>query len=761
MFTIGLAAVLAAHAAPPVEDSLVVALRKLGEQGRREWGKQKDPLGPARKEVRAEILLANRRESKLWRELKGKAQWEKYRDSRIEALKSSLGMFPEPPGDLKVRVRRTLRGDGFRIDNLTFESRPGLLVTANLYRPEKPGKAMPGIAIIHSHHAPKAQGELQDMGALWAKAGCLVLVMDQLGHGERRQHPFGAREDFPKPYRTTRQDYFFRYNLAVQLQTLGDSLMGWMAWDVRRGVDLLLSRPGIDAKKIVLLGAVAGGGDPAAVVGALEGRVAAVVPFNFGGAQPETRYPLPADAEASFNYAGSGSWESTRNLAFSARDGFLPWVIVGAVAPRRLLYGHEFAWDQERDPVWKRLRKIYSWYDHPGRLTSAHGSGSVSGQPPASTHCTNIGRVHRKGIHEALKAWFGLPPAGERQERRPAQELLCLQQGERIGPVHLLASRIARDRMQAARKRRAGLEPAEARRKLREEWGRLLGDVAPAAVGRVQGGLPVPIHPGVAALGERIDSPAGQMRLVSLLGKRRKGERLPVVVAFGQGGWPDGFLGRRAGEVADLLRSGSVVVVASLGETSNVEPGASRGRVGSATSLASTRLMLGKVTLGVQLRRLRTVLAHLRKQEFIEPRRISLWGDSFAPVNPPGTRVGVPLDLPQPAQAEPMGGVLALLGALFEEGIASVRARGGLVGYTSLLESPFCHVPYDVVVPGVLTTGDLADVAASLAPTPVRLEAMVTGRNLLAPANGAERAYEIARRAYRKAKAEEKLRIEQ
>ncbi len=80
--------------------------------------------------------------------------------------------------------------------------------------------------------------------------------------------------------------------------------MGWMAWDLMRGVDLLLARPGIDPERIILLGAVAGGGDPAAVTAALDPRITAVVPFNFGGPQPETHYPLPDDAEDSFNYAG-------------------------------------------------------------------------------------------------------------------------------------------------------------------------------------------------------------------------------------------------------------------------------------------------------------------------------------------------------------------------------------------------------------------------------------------------------------------------
>src|SRR5262245_64743856 len=107
-------------------------------------------------------------------------------------------------------------------------------------------------------------------------------------------------------------------------------------------VDALVARPGVDSKRIILLGSVAGGGDPAGVTAALDQRIACVVPFNFGGPQPENRYPLPDDAETSFNYAGGGSWESTRNLARSAADGFLPWVIVGSVAPRKLIHAHEF-----------------------------------------------------------------------------------------------------------------------------------------------------------------------------------------------------------------------------------------------------------------------------------------------------------------------------------------------------------------------------------------------------------------------------------
>lgn len=295
-------------------------------------------------DVRARLREAGRRQTEAWRRLDSQADWERFRDARIAALRESLGRPAEPPADLRLRVTGSAETEGVVVENLVFESRPGLIVTANLYRPAAaPAKPAPGLVVVHSHHNPKTQSELQDMGILWARAGCTVVVPDMPGHGERRAHPFADAASFPGPFRVGRQDYWFRYNTGMQLHLVGESLIGWMAHDISRCADVLLSRPGVDRGRLVLLGSVAGGGDPAAVAAALDARFAAVVPFNFGGPQPETAYPLPADAEETFDYVGGGSWESTRNLRLSARDGFLPWVIVGAAAPPRLVYAHEFS----------------------------------------------------------------------------------------------------------------------------------------------------------------------------------------------------------------------------------------------------------------------------------------------------------------------------------------------------------------------------------------------------------------------------------
>ena len=77
-----------------------------------------------------------------------------------------------------------------------------------------------------------------------------------------------------------------------------------------------------------------------------------------------------------------------------------------------------------------------------------------------------------------------------------------------------------------------------------------------------------------------------------------------------------------------------------------------------------------------------------------------------------------------------------------------------------MLKSPFCHVPHDAVVPGALTLGDLGTVAAVVAPRPLRLEALVDGRNRPASRDEVAAAFVPARAAYATAKADGRLRIE-
>ncbi|MBI5758683.1 MAG: acetylxylan esterase [Planctomycetales bacterium] len=725
-------------------------------------------------DVQARLREANGRESAAWQGLHSRAEWEAYREPRLRALRQSLGRTTDVPRDLHVRTTRTLTGDGFRVENILFESRPGLIVTANLYLPATNRTKGPGVLIFHSHHSPKTQSELQDMGILWAKQGATMLVMDQLGHGERRQHPFKTAADFPASFRVGRQDYYFRYNSNLQLSVIGESLMGWMAWDMQRAVDLLLSRPEVDPKKIALLGSVAGGGDPAAVTGAIDERIAVVVPFNFGGPQPETKYPLPDDAETWFNYAGGGSWESTRNLRQSASGGFLPWVIVGATAPRRLIYGHEFAWDRDRDPVWKRLETIYGWYDARDRLAFTTGFGGLSGQAPDASHCNNIGPEHRRRIHEAFAKWFDLkPPPAENTHRFSADELACLTtDAVRQSPPRSLHE-VARERGlvlgEETRQRRIDLSAANRRQELRQLWAKQLGGVEPreprlTAVAEPARPYKPPVAPGVNVTVERFAVAIERDIVVPgvlLLPSRTEKQRLPFVVAVAQAG-KQAFLRERADDIAALLKGGTAVCLCDLRGTGETRPGDdSRGRTSSSTSLSASEWMLGETMLGARLRDLRTLLLHLRTRSELDPRRCAIWGDSFAPVNAPDRVMAVPWDAPNlPHTAEPLGGVLALLCALFEDNISAVYARGGLATYVSVLDDAFLYVPHDVIVPDAVSLGDLDEVAVTLVPRPLRLVNPVDARNRRLPLPLLSETYGHVRLHYETHKAANQLQLE-
>lgn len=718
-------------------------------------------LGPVRQPPLAGMLArdhaarlreANAADRTAWAEVRDRAGWERFRDVRVRALRASLGAFLDPPKDLTISAKRTLEGVGYRVENLVVETRPGLLMTANLYRPSKPAASMPGVLIVHSHQQPKHIGWRQDMAMTWARAGCVVIVPDLVGHGERRQHPFP--ESNP-------HDYHFRFDANIQLSLIGDSLMGWFAWDLMRAVDVLLKEPGVDAKRVIAVSEPAGGGDVAAVTAALDSRITAVMVNNFGGPQPETPYPLPRDAETSFEFAGGGSWESTRNLRLSARDGFLPWVIVASLAPRRLIYYHEFYWDREQDPVWKRLQKVWGWYDAADNLIGMAGRGFVVGSEPQNTHWLP---ESREMLYPVFKKWFDIPsPGKEYSKRRPIDDLLCItpQIAKEHRPAYELAARLGAERTATAREGLDRLKPDERRKKLQREWAALLGNVEPGKP-QINEMLPAPESLGKVRV-ERLHLAAESgivMPTLLLVPPLEKGHEPPIVVGVSQQGKHE-FLKQRSTEIAELLRAGMAVCLPDVRGTGETSPGDARDRRSTATAIAAGELMLGQSVLGGRLRDLRTLLAYLRTRPDLNGRKIALWGDSFAPVNSDDADFKVPYTAAKrPVQSEPHGGLLALLGGLFEDDVRAVFVRGSLSNYQSLLDSPFTYVAFDAVVPGVLTIGDLPDLAASLAPHHLRIEGMVDGHNRRVPADQLTRTYAPTAAAYKAAGRANRLLLE-
>lgn len=688
--------------------------------------------------LRDQIKQANQRDREAWNAVKTKEDWEKFRDVCIKALRESLGTWPEAPKNVPTRVTKTIEGDGYRIDNVLYESRPEVWVAGNMYYPAKPQAKMPIIMIAHAHHAPKHQSELQDMGVLWARAGCIVFVIDQLGHGERRQHGFNTAKDYPKEFRVSRQDYFFRYNLNLQLSLVGDSLMGWMAWDLMRGLDVCLARPGADKDRVILMGAVAGGGDPAAVTAALDSRFTCVVPFNFGGPQPENRYPLPEDAETSFNYAGSGSWESTRNLRDSAAKGFLPWVIVASVAPRKVTHAHEFSWDRERDPVWKRYQKVFGFYGAIDNLSFTTGKGVIHNNDPNGTHCTNIGAVHRKGIYAALKKWYDIPPPEkEPNERRTADELRCWTP-EAIAELKPKALHEVLGKM-------AETQPRTEQAKLQSAFLKAFG--FPKSSYKVK----LHVDDPVAKIPLSCDAQVEQIIFRSQVCRcwtlaPQKVDSSPAVLCFSQEG-SHRFIRERAAAIAHLINAGVAVVIAEWHGSGISRPDTGHGRTSYSSSLMASSLMTDDVLPGMRLEFARHVMYEKLWDLDVDLDRIALWGESFVDPVKDGA-VGMPLDLPQPPVCEPFAAACA--STLAAPKVKAVIARGSLVSYRSVLDSPFIHVPHDALPINVFRAGDLPDVWSALAPKPLRLEGLVDGTNRRVTGEKLEKALKPVSEAYKK-----------
>jgi dienelactone hydrolase len=669
-------------------------------------------------DVKRRMQEASLRESKAFAALTTKAEWEKFRDVRIKALKDSLGEFPPAPKEMRIKVTRELEGDGYRILNIVYQTRRGLWANANLYLPGRLPRKMPGIIIAHSHHTPNTQGELQDMGMTWARAGTAVLVPEHIGHGERRQHDFNTEKDYDKPFRVSRQDYYFRYNSALQLSAAGDSLMGWMVWDLMRGIDVLLDQPHIDKDRIIMLGAVAGGGDPAGVTAALDPRIACVVPFNFSGWQPESS--ATANPDRDFPWFGEGYWETTRGLRNGARDGFAHYVIVSSIAPRKVIYAHEFAWDEKIDPTWPRMQKIFGFYDAKDSLRVAFGKGSVKGQAgPDNTHCNHIGAVHRKMIYPALKDWFGMPIPEEYSKRRSAEELMCWTEEAkkelRPKKLHEVCKDLMLERAAASFKVLDSVLESGGRSKawleMREQWKEWLGDIEPPANPKLIEGKKEDV-PGGTLARFALEVEPGIIVPFLLIEPKDASGKMPVVVMVSSSG-KQAFLKERGEAIAAFLKAGCAICLPDVRGTGESRPGdGSPGRTNSRTSISQTEQILGKTLLGSQLRDLRTVTDWLQVRSEIDGKALAMWGDSFAKTNAQEAKLAVPLDAGDfPQIAEPNGALLATLHNFMNRSKA-IYTRGGYRELTwvqdspsrkliSVQDSPYIYLPHEAIVPAI------------------------------------------------------------
>ncbi|MBK8504224.1 MAG: acetylxylan esterase [Saprospiraceae bacterium] len=164
--------------------------------------------------------------------------------------------------------------DGYQVQNVAFESLPGVYVTGSLYSPTKMPKEPPGILSPHGHWPNRDdygryRPDVQKRCAAMSRMGAVVFTYDMVGYGQLAD--FGWEHKHPE---------------TMKLQI----------WNGIRAVDFLISQ-GVDPKRIACTGA-SGGGTQTFHLAAVDPRIYISVPVvmvsyrHFGGCICELGKPI-------------------------------------------------------------------------------------------------------------------------------------------------------------------------------------------------------------------------------------------------------------------------------------------------------------------------------------------------------------------------------------------------------------------------------------------------------------------------------------
>ncbi len=135
-----------------------------------------------------------------------------------------------------------IQKEGYRIEKLTYESEPGIIIPSLLFVPSNIESRAPAVIYVNSIGKSAGAGEIESL----VKGGFVVLAIDARGWGETAANSSEDARSF--------NELFPNYNLAMTAMLLGKSLVAMRAEDIRRGIDLLARRPEVDGEKIYGMG---------------------------------------------------------------------------------------------------------------------------------------------------------------------------------------------------------------------------------------------------------------------------------------------------------------------------------------------------------------------------------------------------------------------------------------------------------------------------------------------------------------------------
>jgi len=362
-----------------------------------------------------------------------------------EWLTVSIGGWPDKT-PLRPRITGTLNRDGYRIEKLVFESRPGFRVTANLYIPAGSGP-FPALLGVSGHSdLGKADPTYQHVWVSMARRGVLVLAYDPPGQGER----FVVQKSSGRPPVLSGGTTEHTAD-GTQCLLTGSSLVAYEIWDGIRAVDYLLTRRDVDGRRIGVAGS-SGGGTQAAYLLALEPRLSVgVISCYMTTWERLWKNPGPQDVEQNFPGFVAAGWDFGDFLIAAAprpvlieaatRD-FFPIAGTRTVAEeQRRIYrtmgrpdaAGYFEFDDVHGWVQPQREAAYRWLERHLGLPSTGGAEKPVNPEPASTLAvTPTGQVGDSFGGETVQSL----------NRRRAEEVSSRRRAQRIHEVEELRAAI-------------------------------------------------------------------------------------------------------------------------------------------------------------------------------------------------------------------------------------------------------------------------------------------------------------------------------
>jgi dienelactone hydrolase len=295
-------------------------------------------------------------ESAALSEIRSGADFLRSKENARRQLREMLGLEPMPArSELKATVTGMVEKEDVVVEKIHFQSRPGLYVTANLYRPKQIRKPLPAILYTCGHGAEKLGGisygnkvHYQHWGAWFARNGYVCLSLDSVQLGEIEGIHHG-----------THHKGMWWWN------SRGFTSAGIEAWNGIRALDYLETRSEVDKTRLGVTGR-SGGGAYAWWVAALDERIRVACPT--AGITDLRNQILDSCVEGHCDcmfQVNTYRWDFAQ--------------VAALIAPRPLLIVNT-----DKDPIfpldgvhrlYEKVRRVYDLVDKPRQLGLAIGEG--------------------------------------------------------------------------------------------------------------------------------------------------------------------------------------------------------------------------------------------------------------------------------------------------------------------------------------------------------------------------------------------------